>query len=124
MTTKIHDGSVENRFVSIAVINVGCDEYNLGHLQQAHPHLDPELLEEIVREAKRYIQLGKDRYGKMVYGARRGRLTVLFKIKRNRIVRIFSVRKQAAMSHKTILISKFLSLKARNSLNYGGIHCQ
>ena len=70
------------------------DEYNLGHLQSAHPHISPDLLEDVVREAKRYRQLGKDRYGKTVYAARRGKLTVLFNIKLNRIVRIFSVRER------------------------------
>ena len=80
--------------MSITIVDFEWDEYNLGHLQQAHPHLDPELLEDIVREAKRYIQLGKDRYGKTVYGARRGKLTVLFNIKRNRMVRIFSVKEE------------------------------
>ena len=80
--------------MSIKIIDFEWDEYNLGHLQRAHPHLDAELLEDIVREAKKYTQLGKDRYGKTVYAARRGKLTVLFNIKRNRMVRIFSVREE------------------------------
>jgi len=69
------------------------DEHNLGHLAHAHPNPDPETLQEIVRKAKQYVRLGRDRYGKMAYGARRGRLLVLFNIKRGRVVRIFSVRR-------------------------------
>ncbi len=80
--------------MSIKIIDFEWDEYNLGHLQRAHPYLDAELLEDIVREAKRYTQLGKDRYGKTAYAARQGKLTVLFNIKRNRMVRIFSVREE------------------------------
>ena len=45
--------------MSIKIVDFEWDEYNLGHLQKAHPHLNPELLEDIVREAKRYVQLGK-----------------------------------------------------------------
>lgn len=80
--------------MSITIVDFEWDEYNLLLLQQTHSHLDPELLEDIVRQPKRCMQLGKHRYGKMVYGATRGRLTVLFNIKRNRIVRIFSVKEE------------------------------
>jgi hypothetical protein len=63
------------------VVDFEWDEHNVGHIQKAHTHLDLEMLEDIVRQAKNYVQLGKDQFGKTVYGARRGRLMVLFNIK-------------------------------------------
>ena len=51
-----------------------------------------KFLEEIVREAKSYLNFGFDRYGKKVYGARRERLIVLFNLKEKQTARIFSIR--------------------------------
>jgi hypothetical protein len=78
--------------MSIKIVDFEWDEHNVGHIQKAHPQLDLEILEDIVRQAKNYVQLGKDRFGKTVYSVRRGRLMVLFNIKTGRIARIFSVR--------------------------------
>jgi len=57
--------------MSIKIVDFEWDEHNVGHIQKAHPHLDLEMLEDIVRQAKNYVQLGKDRFGKTVYGVRR-----------------------------------------------------
>ncbi|MFQ6039646.1 MAG: hypothetical protein ACE5PV_02215 [Candidatus Poribacteria bacterium] len=78
--------------MSIKIVDFEWDKHNVEHIQKAHPHLDLEMLEDIVRQAKNYVQLGNNRFGKTVYGARRGRLMVLFNIKAGRIARIFSVR--------------------------------
>jgi hypothetical protein len=80
--------------MSIKIVDFEWDEHNVGHIQQAHPHIDLEMLEDIVHQAKNYAQLGKDQFGKTVYGARRGRLMVLFNIKMGRIARIFSVKER------------------------------
>jgi hypothetical protein len=78
--------------MSITVSEFEWDEYNVKHLQAAHPHIDPDLLEAIVREAKRYSQHGRDRMGKKIYSARGHGLQVFFNLKPGRIARIFSVR--------------------------------
>jgi len=78
--------------VSVRIEQFEWDEHNLEHLSYAHPEFEIELLEEIVSSAKSYLNFGFDRYGKKVYGAQRGRLIVLFNLKRGRIARIFSVR--------------------------------
>lgn len=78
--------------MSIKIVDFEWDEHNVGHIQKAHPHLDLEMLENLVRQSKNYVRVGKDRFGKTVYGARRGKLMVLFNIKVGRIARIFSVR--------------------------------
>ena len=78
--------------MSIKIREFEWDKYNMGHLQRAHPHYDFKFLEEIVRESKSYLNFGFDRYGKKVYGARRGRLIVLFNLKEKQTARIFSIR--------------------------------
>jgi len=78
--------------LSIKIRRFEWDRYNIQHLKERHPEYDIELLEEIVRTAKRYRRWGKDRYGKRVYAARRGNLIVLFNLKKNQTARIFSVR--------------------------------
>ena len=80
--------------MSIRIKRFEWDKYNVGHLQKAHPHYDLKLLEEIVWEAKNYLNFGYDPYGKKVYGARRGHLVVLFNLKANQTARIFSVRER------------------------------
>jgi hypothetical protein len=78
--------------LSVTIERFEWDAYNVRHLAQAHPEYELEFLEEIVAQAKSYLNFGHDRYGKKVYGAQRGRLIVLFNLKRGRIARIFSVR--------------------------------
>jgi len=66
------------------------DNANLEHLEQAHPHYDINLLEEIVLTCpKRYI--GADSRNNKVYAAQRNKITVLFNHRSNR-ARIFSIR--------------------------------
>jgi len=77
--------------MSVDIEDFEWDEYNVSHLQHAHPNIPLDLLEDIVTEAKRYYTLGSDRCGKRVYGAARGKLLVLFNLKPGRIARIFSV---------------------------------
>jgi hypothetical protein len=79
--------------VSVQIRDFEWDQYNLEHLAQRHPDYDLDLLEEIVRSAKYYLDFGYDRYGRRVYGAKRGRIIVLFNLKRGHVARIFSVRK-------------------------------
>jgi hypothetical protein len=78
--------------MSIKITAFEWDEFNTSHLEQAHPDLDRNMLEEIVSNAKEYVSYGKDRYGKKIYAVRRGRLVVLFNIKPGRVARIFSIR--------------------------------
>jgi uncharacterized DUF497 family protein len=78
--------------MSVTIERFEWDAHNAEHLAQAHPEYELEFLEEIVAQAKSYLNFGRDRYGKKVYGARHGRLIVLFNIKRGRVARIFSVR--------------------------------
>jgi hypothetical protein len=78
--------------MSVRVERFEWDEHNLEHLAHAHPEFELELLEEIVSNAKFYLNFGFDRYGKRIYGAQQGRLVVLFNLKQGRIARIFSVR--------------------------------
>ncbi|MBI1923385.1 hypothetical protein HYR99_03950 [Candidatus Poribacteria bacterium] len=80
--------------MSIKILRFEWDGYNVEHLKQRHPAYDLELLEEIVRMAKTYKRFGVDRYGKTVYGAKRGNLTVLFNLKKNRTARIFSIHEE------------------------------
>jgi hypothetical protein len=40
------------------------DEYNTGHLAQAHPEFDLEFLEDVVTQAKSYLNYGHDRFGR------------------------------------------------------------
>jgi hypothetical protein len=68
------------------------DRNNLMHLEAAHPHISLDDLMDIVEGAPVYLKTRRDRYGKMVYAARRGNLTVLFNLLPGNIVRIFSVR--------------------------------
>jgi len=77
--------------MSIKVRMFEWDANNTGHMQTRHPHIDLELLEDIVRQAKEYIKGRPDRYGNRVYGARQGRLIVWFVLKGQGRVRIFSV---------------------------------
>ena len=79
--------------MSVEIDEFEWDEHNMGHLQAAHPHIDLKLLEDIMRQAKRYSQHGQDRFGKTVYSARGHGLRVLFNLKPGRMARIFSVRK-------------------------------
>jgi len=78
--------------MSITIREFEWDEYNVAHLEHSHPDLDLEQLEDIVRRAKRYVKLGKDRLGHQVYGARRSRLVVRLTLRKRRAARIFSVR--------------------------------
>lgn len=78
--------------MSVTIERFEWDAHNAGHLAQTHPEYELEFLEEVVAQAKSYLSFGHDRYGKKVYGARRGRLIVLFNLKKGRIARIFSVR--------------------------------
>ncbi len=78
--------------MSIKIARFEWDEYNTGHLAQAHPEFDPEFLEEVVSQAKSYFNIGNDRFGRRIFGAQKGNIIVLFNIKRGRIARIFSVR--------------------------------
>jgi uncharacterized DUF497 family protein len=68
------------------------DEHNLAHLDLAHPQIGLDDLEDIVREASAYAKTRRDRYGRMVYTAKRENLTVLFNLLPGNVVRIFSVR--------------------------------
>lgn len=77
--------------MSISIQGFEWDEYNLGHLEAAHPHISLDLLEDIVLSSKQYAVLGHDRYGKRIFAARKGRLLVLFNLKRGGIARVFSV---------------------------------
>ena len=54
--------------MTIKVRRFDWDEHNTGHLKQAHPHIDLELLEDTVREAKAYIRGRPDQFGNKVYG--------------------------------------------------------
>jgi len=78
--------------MSVKIEQFEWDEHNMGHLAQAHPEFDLEFLEDIVSHTKSYLNFGFDRYGKRIYGAQRGRLIVLFNIKRGKAARIFSVK--------------------------------
>lgn len=78
--------------MSVRIRGFEWDEANVRHLRKAHPHLTVELLQEIVESAKEYTAWGRDRYGKKIYGARGGRLIVLFNLKDDNTARIFSVR--------------------------------
>ena len=78
--------------MSVKIERFEWDEHNLGHLAHAHPEFELELLEEIVSNAKFCLNFAFDRYGKKVYEAQRGRLIVLFNLKKGRIARILSVR--------------------------------
>ena len=78
--------------MSIRIAGFEWDEFNLSHLEHAHPHLDRNMLEEIVSNAKGYVNYGRDKYGRNIYAVRRGRLLVLFNIRSGRLARIFSVR--------------------------------
>ena len=78
--------------MSIAVRDFEWDEYNLSHLRERHPDISVDILEDIVLEAKRYVRGSTDQYGKVAYGARRGRLQVWFNVKKGGVARIFSVR--------------------------------
>jgi len=78
--------------MSVPIERFEWDEHNLGHLAHAHPEFELEFLEDTVLSAKSYLNFGFDRYGKKVYGVQRGRLIVLFNLKKGRIARIFSVR--------------------------------
>ena len=68
------------------------DDDNVRHLEEAHPHISQDDLEDIVSDARLYSKMGRDRFGKMVYGVRRGNLTVLFNILPGNRARVFSVR--------------------------------
>jgi uncharacterized DUF497 family protein len=68
------------------------DEDNWNHLRHRHPDISVDLAEDIVRSAKQYKRSTTDRYGKVAYGAKRGKVEVWFNIKKNGIARIFSVR--------------------------------
>lgn len=66
------------------------DTGNLEHLEQAHPHYELEMLEEIVITCpKKYI--GTDSRNNKVYAAQKGKITVLFN-HRNTKARIFTIR--------------------------------
>jgi hypothetical protein len=78
--------------MSIKISRFEWDEYNSGHLAQAHPEYDLEFLEAVVTQAKSYLNFGYDRFGRKIYGAQRGRIIVLFNLKRGKTARIFSVR--------------------------------
>ena len=80
--------------MSVKIVDFEWDEHNVGHIQQAHSHIDLEMLEDIVRQSKNYVRLGEDRFGKTVYAAKRGGLMVLFNIKSGSIARIFSVKRR------------------------------
>jgi len=78
--------------MSVRIRRFEWDEFNISHLEHAHPHIQLRLLEEIVLKAKSYVAVGRDRYGKKVYVAKRGGLAVLFNLKPGGTARIFSVR--------------------------------
>jgi hypothetical protein len=78
--------------MSVRISRFEWDEYNTGHLAQAHPEFDLEFLEEVVTHAKSYLNYGHDRFGRRIFGAQHGRIIVLFNIKRGTIARIFSIR--------------------------------
>lgn len=78
--------------MSVGINRFEWDDFNMGHLRQAHPDLAFELLEDIVLSAKQYSKWGSDECGKKIFGARRGRLVVLFSLKEKDVARIFSVR--------------------------------
>ncbi len=78
--------------MSLKISRFEWDEYNTDHLAERHPEFDLDFLEEVVNQAKSYLILGHDRFGRRIYGARQGRIIVLFNIKRGKIARIFSVR--------------------------------
>jgi|GEM_PF-4825319 hypothetical protein len=66
------------------------DTGNLGHLEEAHPHYELEMLEEIVLAfPKKYI--GTDSRNNKVYAAQKGKITILFNHRDNK-ARIFSIR--------------------------------
>ena len=77
--------------MTILVRDFEWDEDNLRHLEEAHPHISLADLEDIITEAGEYAKMGKDRFGKMVYAATRGNLTVLFNILPGSRVRVFTV---------------------------------
>jgi hypothetical protein len=80
--------------MSVKIERFEWDERNLGHLRHAHSDCDIETLMDFVAQAKFYLNFGYDRYGKRVYGARRGRTIVFFNLKAGRMARIFSVREE------------------------------
>ena len=69
------------------------DEGNISHLEQAHPHLLRQDLEDIVREASKFRFVSRHpRTGLKNFMVRRGRLAVVFTVIRYDTARIFSVR--------------------------------
>jgi len=78
--------------MAITITEFEWDEFNTGHLQAAHPHIDLEMLEMIVENSKRWKAEGRDRFGKKVYSVVSHGLRVYFNVKPGRIARIFSVR--------------------------------
>jgi len=78
--------------MSVKISHFEWDEYNTGHLAERRPEFELEFLEDVVTEAKSYFNFGYDRFGRKIYGAREGRIVVLFNIKRGKTARIFSVR--------------------------------
>jgi hypothetical protein len=68
--------------MSIKISRFEWDEYNTSHLAQRHPEFDLEFLEDVVTQAKSCLNFGYDRFGRKIYGAKQGRIIVLFNIKR------------------------------------------
>jgi hypothetical protein len=94
MTLELAGSEKERQPMSITVLRFEWDEFNLRSLEAAHPHVDLEMLEAIVQEAKAWRAEGRDRFGKKVYSAAGHGWRVYFNVKPGRIARIFSVREE------------------------------
>lgn len=65
-------------------------EENLRHLRDRHPEVNPEELEDVLLQARRWLHVGRDRFGKDVWSVFWGKRVILFN-ELNGWIRIFSV---------------------------------